>query len=155
MSYCNAKSTTVAASIQVQPDRSDADKRNHLIEQLRHALYSKENEAVKVFNLHTDNSPKNFRELLSAIKDGKFTIDEKLAAKIDAKILNDENFYGSPFQGIIWDGPKSDYEGHTDFTKALYVEFGKAKDEVLVLDLEKGLEALRRFQALEVAAVKA
>ncbi len=146
------KSTGAVASIQAEADRSDENKRQHLLEQLRQTKWTKRDQAEKFFNLSVDSSPKNFRELLAAIKDGKFTIDEKRAAKIDAKILNGEPTYTGAFDGIIWDGPQKDLKGYDKFFAYLEDEYQKAKDEIIVLSLEKGLEALRRFQDLEVAA---
>lgn len=149
--HASVKSTGAVASIQVAADRSDENKRQHLIQQLRQSKWMKRYQAEKFFNLHVDNSPKNFRELLAAIKDGKFSIDEKRAAKIDAKILNGEPTYGA-LDGIIWDGPQKDCEGYEKFSTYLDDEYQKANDEIIVLPLEKGLEALRRFQDLEIAA---
>lgn len=155
MCYSKNTSTGAVASISVAPDRSDAEKRDHLKTQLREARYEKMSEAAPVFNLNVNNTPKTFRDLIAAIKDGKFTIDEKFARKVDAKIANDEPIWYSPLEGIIWDGPQQDYAGYRAFEDHLQKEYQKAKDEIIVLPLEQGLEALRRFQALEVAAVKA
>ena len=146
------KSTGAVASIQVEADRSDENKRQHLLEQLRQTKWTKRDQAEKFFNLYVYNSPKNFRELLAAIKDGKFTIDEKRAAKIDAMILNGEPTYTAALDGIIWDGPQKDLNGYDKFWAYLEDEYQKARDEIIVLSLEKGLETLRRFQDLEVAA---
>lgn len=155
MCYSKNTSTGAVASISVAPDRSDADKRDHLKAQLREARYEKMSEAAPLFNLNVNNTPKTFRDLIAAIKDGKFTIDEKFAKKVDAKIANDEPIWYSPLEGIIWDGPQQDYAGYHAFEDHLQKEYQKAKDEIIVLPLEQGLEALRRFQALEVAAIKA
>lgn len=155
MCYSSPKISPTAAgasaTINVEADRSDQAKRDHLIVRLRNAKYKKERDAADVFNLYVYNSPKNFRELIAAIKDGKFQIDEKIAKKMDARIADGEpTGCHSPFYGIIWDGPQKDEDGYQAFLTDMGTAYTKAKDEILVLPIEKGLEALRTFEALEV-----
>jgi len=73
--------------------------------------------------------------LIAAIKDGKYTIDAKIAKRIDAETDNVENIYfGSPLDGIVFTDFRSlTTKGYAAAATAQAKELTKVKDAIYVL----------------------
>jgi hypothetical protein len=104
-----------------------------------------------MFNLNLNNSPKTYKELIAAIKNDKFSLDEKRTKIIDAQVEDSDEdmdyFYGSAFDGIIWDGPKPDKKGYEIARAELKVAYQDALDVIKgSADAEKRLAALEAFK---------
>jgi len=57
-------------------EKTDADKmRSYLSSRLGEANYAKRDQMRKLFNLDAITIPKTYKDLIAAIKDGKYTID--------------------------------------------------------------------------------
>lgn len=101
------------------------------------------------FNLFVDNRPKTYKELIDAIKGGKYKLDEKRTKLIDASLDDDDEFgfcpY-EPFEGIVWDGPQPDHKGHEDAAHELAKAHTKTLDAIKVLPAAEGLKALQEFE---------
>lgn len=139
------------ASANITSPRSDtAVQRDYLLGRLNQAEYPKQHSFMKLFNLHVDNAPKTYKELVDAIKNDKFSLDAKIVKKVDNFSDEDNpegyNPYG-PFFGIVWDGPKPDPEGYAVASKDLTKQFTAAKDTIMTSDATTGLKALQDFEA--------
>lgn len=139
MAYCN--STT--------PAKSDAQvQRDYLTGRLREVRYIVSDGLINMFNLHVNQQPKTYKELIDWIKNDKFTLDTKRTAKIDA-FVGDGDWYGSYFDGIIFTGsgkPK-DYDGYTAATVEMDKAYTAAMDVIVTGDAAAGLAALQKFEA--------
>lgn len=102
-----------------------------------------------IFNLGVDNTPQNFKDLIAAITGGKYTIDPKAQAKLDANDADGSDFfeYRGPFYGIIWDGPKADVAGYHAAEAEFHVQKKKAKGIVMTGTPADGLAAVEAFEA--------
>jgi len=144
---------TYANATVTAPKSEESIQREYLLDRLMSAYYPKTREMVKVFNLHVDNTPKTYKELIEAIKKGKYTLDEKITKRIDDKIedMDDDECYcgdhGSPFYGIIWDGPQPDQKGYEAAIKDIDKMYRAVKDTIMVSDAAEGLKALQKFEA--------
>jgi hypothetical protein len=106
------------------------------------------------FNMYADNTPKTYKELIDAIKGGKYKLNEKRTKQIDARIaadadeeFDDDRFYfNGPFDGIIFDGPRPDRKGRDAASDELGKAFTKTMDAIKVLPATEGLKALQEFE---------
>lgn len=121
--------------------------RAYLVNRLGEANYAKRDQLRKFFNLDAIAIPKSYKELIDAIKNGKFEINAKVAKNIDFTIEEEGQYYGSPLDGITFtDFPKPDYEGFTAATAEQSKKYTQAKD-AFFLPYEQGLKALVDFEA--------
>lgn len=142
--YANASVTSAKSDAAVQ--------RDYLTARLEGAIYPKYNELDKLFNRFVDNEPKTYKDLIAAIKDGKYTIDKKIAARIEEREddNDDEAMYfdsRGPFYGIVWDGPVFDQKAWSVARGDAEAQQRAAKDIVMTGDAAAGLAALQAFEA--------
>jgi len=99
----------------------------------------------KQFHIHDHTGPHTYKELIDWVKNGKYTLDEKLTKIVDT---NDE-WRHEPFYGIVWTGRgfTNDFAGFEVAEEALQKAYTKAKDIINTQYPEHGLEALREFEA--------
>lgn len=136
------------ACASVSTAKSDtAVTRDYLLNRLDKASYPKRQDFEKLFNLGVDNQPNTFVKLIEAIKGGKYTVDPKVEKTLAASEANGERWYGGAFHGIIWDGPKEDYEGYGKAVEEMNNLQVKTRDQIMVKDGEAGLAALEAFEA--------
>lgn len=136
------------ASVDVTPLKSDTETtRDYLLNRLEIATYPKRNELHKLFNIGVDNSPKTYKELIDIIKNDKYTIDAKIAKRLDAEEEQEiEDIYWGSTYGIIWPGPVEDLKGY----RAAMTEMDKqatAARDVIMTDASAALKALQAFEA--------
>lgn len=128
-------------------DKTDVS-RNYLTGRLNEVGYAKRDQLRKLFNLDAIAIPKSYKDLIAAIKDGKYEINAKAAKHIDYSIEEEGRYYGSPLDGIIFtDFPKPDYEGHAVAVAAQMKEATKVKDAIYGPSYEVAQKALTDFEA--------
>ena len=100
------------------------------------------------FNMYANNKPKTYKELIDAIKGGKYKLDEKRIKKIEALQDDDDGdcFIYGPFDGIIFDGPQPDAKGRDAAADELDKAYTKTMDAIKVLPAAEGLKALQEFE---------
>lgn len=103
------------------------------------------------FNLYKDNAPRTYKELIDAIKNDKFKLNEKHIKTMEARAEHDEDDgwdcpYCSPFDGIIWDGPQPDVEGYEAALDSLQKARIRALDIIKTSPAADGLKALQEFE---------
>jgi hypothetical protein len=138
--------TNAYASVSA-PKSDISTQREYLLNRLENAFYSKDSELEKFFNLHIDNSPKNFQELIDAIKGGKYTIDKKAQQALDNAKEDDEQWYSGPLYGFVWEGLQADYDGYHAARDAKKKQKTVATDVIMTGDAAAGLAALQAFEA--------
>lgn len=128
--------------------KSEAEiSRAYLTNRLGDANYAKRDQLRKLFNLDAIAIPKTYKELIDAIKNGKYEIDAKVAKLIEISTEDEGQYYGSPLDGITFtDFPKPDYEGFTAASTEQQKKYTQTKD-ALFLPYEQGLKALADFEA--------
>lgn len=122
----------------------ETETRNYLLHRVEDIYYGLNNKLPAQFNLYVSNQPKTYKELIDAIKNDKFKLDEKRIARAEY----DEDYFDfcGPFDGIIWDGPQPDVKGHGKAKKALKDAYNAAKDAVMIGTAAEGGEALKALQ---------
>jgi hypothetical protein len=139
--------TNAYASVSA-PKSDIAIQRDFLLSQLADAWYPKERELEKFFNLYVDNTPKTYKEMIEAIKNGKYTIDPKAAKQIEADEDDEDDFRcWGPLFGIVWDGPQPDREGYTKARAEACKQKIAAERTIMTADGTAGLAALQAFEA--------
>ena len=102
-----------------------------------------------IFNINVDNTPKNFRQLIEAIKKGDYTIDKKFERKMDEVAEENESYkdhnWGA-LRGIIWGGKQPDRKGYDAAQAEKTKRYTAAKDIIMGGDYDKGLKALHDFE---------
>jgi len=142
------KENTMRNDINVNLDVAGTSQRNdardHLIQRIDSIFYAKYSDLSEKFHLNPPKGPKTVGEFKERIEKGLFTLDFG-DAKDEAKLsrYNDISHYFS------WRTPdtQKDQEGFNAAEKKLEEAKTKATDDIYVLDAEKGLEALREFEA--------
>jgi hypothetical protein len=144
--------TNAYASVSA-PKSDIAVQREYLLARLNDAWYPKERQLEQFFNLYADNTPKTYKDMIDAIKNGKYTIDKKIEKNLETHLEDTEDdefggeLYWGPLYGIIWDGPKIDRDGYNKAREAARVEKTKANDIIMTGDGTAGLAALQAFEA--------
>lgn len=145
----NENSACANATVQSQPSDT-AVTRDYLLKRLASADYPKDCELRKFFNLYVNNTPKTYKEMIDIIKAGTYTIDPKIAKKIEALGDGDEegfcDHYG-PMYGIVWPGPQADFKGLEAAVKEKTKQYTAAKDIIMTSGPSFGLIALQNFEA--------
>lgn len=103
------------------------------------------------FNLYKDNAPRTYKELIDAIKNDKFKLNEKRIKAMEARAEDDEDAgwdcpYCGPFDGIIWDGPQPDEKGYEAALDSLQKARIRALDIIKTSPAADGLKALQEFE---------
>lgn len=104
------------------------------------------------FNIYKDNAPRTYKELIDAIKNDKFKLNEKRIKAMEARAEDDEDdcwdcpYYCGPFDGIIWDGPQPDQKGYEVALDSLQKARIRALDIIKTSPPADGLKALQEFQ---------
>jgi len=156
---------TVAPSIQIDapaPVSEVTTQREYLNKRL-HAVYrsfdfgDKFYELRKFFNIGIQTGPKNYRELIAAIKADEFTIDKKVEKRLDRMVEDresddyndfDDDFCFSPMEGINFTKfPESDWNGHRKAVEEMNKVYQDTKDTIAISDPKDGLAALKAFEA--------
>lgn len=156
---------TVAPSIQIDapaPVSEVTTQREYLNKRL-HAVYrsfefgDKFYELRKFFNIGVQTGPKNFRELIAAIKADEFTIDKKVEKRLDRMVEDresddyndfDDDFCFTPMDGINFTKfPEADWEGHRKAVEEMNKVYQDTKDTIAISDPKDGLAALKAFEA--------
>lgn len=151
---------TSATAYVTAPKSDDATSRDYLLSRL--AIYDgwrnpKLNELSTFFNLGEDGRPKTYLQLIDAIKNDKFSLDDKAVKRLkrlqddlgedDEDFLEEYGCYG-PFYGIVFnDLPKSDRKGYDAAVKELEALTKATKDTIMVKSPADGLAALQALEA--------
>ena len=160
---------TVAPSISIEAGATEAaTQRAYLTKRLDSLIRSfdygeKYREIRKQFNIDAPTAPKNFREMLAAIKDDKYTIDPKVEKRLDRHLEDvasceyydsdceydfDDRYYFGMTEGIIWtDFPKADFKAFTAAIETAKKKSQDVKDAIAIMDPKDALEALKAFEA--------
>ena len=140
----------VAHADQSERYPTEQRQRDHLIGRL-HEIKCTKNEALRVqFGLAELPRPKSAAELVEYIKAGKYVFTR------EDDLVNEDfdynEFYYSPWSYLEFRDPevKKDREGYEKAKKALEKLYDDTRDEIVVLDVEKGLAAVRQFETTSV-----
>lgn len=122
----------------------------YLSRRIDDVYYKLWNSLPEKFNLHRDNTPKNYKELIDAIKNDKFKLDGKRIKHFINEEEDEDEFDGiypcGPFDGIIWDGPQPDQKGYDAAVESLQKARTRALDIIKTSPAADGLKALQEFQ---------
>lgn len=145
-----------SASAIVSTAKSDmATSRDYFLNRLAAAEYPKDAELVKMFNLNVDNSPKNYKQLIDAIKGGKYTINKQVEKAFEASEEDGKDIYWGATHGIIWDGPQADYEGYEKASEEKSKQETIARDAIMAAatagDMKAAVEAFEAWMPTTAA----
>lgn len=117
------------------------DQMDYLRRRLDNVRQAKKDTAKVTFGLVDEDAPKNFKELQERIASGRYVADEKL-----------EDYNYGPLYAVRWRDPslKEDSAGYREFKRKLEKLYDRAKDDIRILDVKDGLEALRTFESATV-----
>lgn len=123
--------------------------RDYLARRVESVSYDFDSKLEKQFNLGKNTNPRTYKDLIDWVTNGKYTLDTKITGKIDAIIADDETYYGSSFDGIVWTGAgfTVDHAGYVIARKAMQAARTVARDVVMTQDATAGLAALNAFEA--------
>jgi len=127
---------------------TDQRQRDHLVSRLHELKNTKATELRNAFGIGEMPAPRTPLEMVERIKEGKFKIEH--IDEIDECEYNE--FYYSPWRYIKWVDPtvKEDRPGYEAAEKKLDKLYEDTRDEIVVLDTEKGLAALRQFESTAI-----
>lgn len=109
--------------------------------------------SVKLFDLrkhfHIDRFlPSSMKEAVELLKAGKYTLDEKRMENYQEEYGEDMGFDVYSFAHIVlWDLEPADKAGFKAATESLEKVYTDARDTIKIASPEKGLEALKAFEA--------
>lgn len=123
--------------------------RDYLARRVECVSYDLDSKLEKQFNLGKNTNPRTYKDLIDWVTNGKYTLDTKITGKIDAIVADDETYYGSSFDGIVWTGAgfTVDHAGYVIARKAMQAARTVARDVVMTQDATAGLAALNAFEA--------
>lgn len=107
------------------------NERNYLNCRVNDVYYNHASALRKQFHVGENTGPQTYAELIKWIKDGKYTLDAKVTKKIDA-IVEDEVYFGTPTDGIVWNGRgfTNDFDGYHAAMKVLETAKQDALDDI-------------------------
>lgn len=142
--YIN-NATTIAAAAEVNVEATQRDFMAKRIRDIRAGL----GEGLrKQFNMDSREVPRTPQELIDAIKNGKFSLDEKIMARAD----KDAFYWHGPFYGIIWGDAPPDTDGFEKADKALEAAAQEVTDTVTLAPIDEARKALKDFQSWTYSA---
>lgn len=132
-------------------------KTDYLLRRLDDANYSASRKFRAAFGWDAPTTPRTYKELIDAIKNDKFTINEKRAKDIDedfAEYLEERGtngggdyWYANPFDGLKFtDFPGYDAAGYEIARKELAKKHQETKDAIMVFPADQALKALKAFE---------
>lgn len=112
--------------------------RHYLDTRLGNVAYEHREKLQEHFKLN-EVSPSTVEELIQRVKDGQFQIKDK----------KDRSRFERPYHHIIWRAPgeEPDTAGYEIANAKLEKALTATRDVIMVSDAEKGLEALKGFEA--------
>lgn len=142
---------TAIASITAESDTQK--KVDYLNDRARKVFSDIERTFRQMFHLNSSSQPRYYKELIDAIKNGEYTIDEKAAKDADEKwqdhveypdeYWHDYNaFYGIDFTKF----PKPDYRGREKALEELRAEYQRVQDAIAIFPAEEALKAVQDFE---------
>lgn len=140
------------ATMNTNAPNAELVKRDFLDTQLWHVKARKDIDMGKHYGLSDDEHPRTFKEFIERIKAGKFV-------QVKNNVLDDEYEYeyddapddsfspDYPTANVRWRDPKvkEDKKGHREALARVDEAYRKAKREIMILDLDKALVALDKF----------
>lgn len=119
----------------------EATQRDYAIQRIK-AIGEKHANALRVqFYMDSEETPKTARDLIAAIKEDAFRLDEKLLAK------NEENLqYFGPFYGIDWGKNAPDTKGYEAAKEVLKTAAQKALDGATLKPVDQLEAAIDDFE---------
>lgn len=145
-----AASPSAIASVTIPSD--EQKKIDYLNNRAQSVYYTIEGKLQGMFHLRGPSSPRYYKELIDAIKNDEYEIDEKEAQIADENwehhLDNEDDYFDySAFYGINFTKfPKADYKGRDKAYIELRAELQAVKDVIAIMPAE---EALARIQAFE------
>lgn len=126
--------------------------RDYLKRRLMDALYIFQDDIATAFRIRNSETPKTYSELIDAIKNGKYTLDEKVTKRVDAYFEENGFTPWGPFYGIKFQlDTAPDRDGYDAAEKALNKRWQDAQDIIMTGDAAAGLKALQDFEAWKPA----
>lgn len=124
--------------------------RRYLRDRIDEVMSDKKTAAKIKFNLNTVE-PKSPAELVTWIKEGKFTFNPK-CVDANGEWLDNEDllWWRNAYGAIDFRQAPADKKGYDAWKVQMEAARQSALDEIRTLSAEKGLEALRKFEAFEV-----
>lgn len=136
------KENNMNTSIQVAVN--DDQTKRYLKDRLYAVTHEKRTALSRKFGMIDDEAPRTANELIKRITDGKYVI---------RKDRGDSRTYSDSLAYINWRDPAvtKDEAGFDAANDKLEKAQTAVKDQIVVLDAEKGLAALQTFEAAEIA----
>ena len=154
MRYETVAAPTAIASITATSD--DQKKIDYLNERARSISRDIDVSFYEMFNIHSTPRPRYYKDLIDAIKNGDYEIDEKAAKQADELWENSqdeddedhEGYYHNAFFGINFTKfPKPDYKGLEKARRELSDELTRIKDIIAIMPADEALKAVQEFQS--------
>jgi len=95
----------------------------------------------KQFYMDEQSRPKTAEELIKAIEDGNYTLDQELIDRVGEDIIHYNNEYG-----IRWGKEKPDYKGYQAARAVLREATQEVVDTVSTASIEEARQALKDFK---------
>jgi hypothetical protein len=135
----NMSTANINVTATTAVDTTEKDQRRYLTDRLYNVRAEKRAEAFEKFNMDTLKL-KTVDEVNAALKDGTIIFD-KDNASADGRI----GWFCTSMLSVV--NPKRDEAGYKAADALLGKAYTDAKDKIIVLPVEKGLEALNAFEA--------
>jgi hypothetical protein len=129
------------AAMQTGPS-IEQTQRQFINDKLYTISYGLESKLEDQFHLNAQNAPRTAVDLIKAITEGNYSLDQK---KLDRNA--DELHYHNSFYGIIWGKDTPDLDGYKIAREALRVALEDARTTATLGSIEEGRQALKDFAA--------
>lgn len=154
--YSNTCVSPAAVATIHTAESPETSQREYLFNRAKYVNSRIERDIRTAFNYYDPkDKPQTYKQLIDAIKNDKFTLDETLTKRVDRATSEDEDdedyfdnfFHYTPFTGIKFtDFPGFDAKGYEAAKEALYKEYTKLQDTIKIMDPKDGLAALQKFE---------
>ncbi len=127
---------------EVENTMTTNSERDYLVRRIREIHNEITNRLYSQFRMSNSDSPQTYKELIDAITNKQYSLDEKMTARVDA---GEANYYG-PFYGFVWNMPDApDSKGYEAAHKAARKAYQDALDIIQTSDAAAGLAAMKAY----------
>jgi len=147
MRYNDAPQVANAAVALVGTPSIEATQRDFLTQRVSQVTYKHDQDLRKQFFMDEQDRPKTAEELIKAIEEGNYTLDQEMIDRTGEDIIHYNNEYG-----IRWGKEKPDHKGYKAAKAVLKEDAQEVIDTVTTASIEEARQALKDFKVWKYAA---
>jgi len=147
MRYADAPQVATSVVALAAPISVEATQRDFLTQRVSQVTNKLDKDLRKQFFMDSEDRPKTAEELIKAIEEGNYTLDQDAIDRVGEDIIHYNNEYG-----IRWGKDKPDHKGYMAAKAVLKEAAQEVIDTVTTASIEEARKALKTFKVWQYQA---